>query len=325
MNARAPLIGGGSRMNANSRLRLGLAVLWALVAALAALAYVMTRSAVPPFGAERPQLGEGEMRMAGPQGRFGLDRFGRIVRDLAKQPAPCPRQTDRTAVILAMGQSNAANHAGQRFASRHGERIVNFFNGECFVAGSPLLGATGMHGEYWTESANALLDSGAYDSVVLRVVAVAGVEISRFARDGDLNPLVAAAAADLARGGYRVTHALWVQGESDALAATSADDYQARFLSVLGTLRAAQSDPRLRVFVGVATKCLLFRPYDPQSPVALAQKLLGESGGPLRAGVDSDALLSPLDRYDDCHFAGSGAEKAARAWAELIVKDRLGP
>ena len=33
-------------------------------------------------------------------------------------------QTDRTAVLLVLGQSNAANYGGQRFASKHGGKIV---------------------------------------------------------------------------------------------------------------------------------------------------------------------------------------------------------
>jgi len=286
------------------------------VAALAFLAGVLTQAAVSQTSGGKP---------SSPQGRFGFDRFGRIVLDREKAAVPCPPQTERTAVILAMGQSNAANHAGQGFASRHGAKIVNFFDGACYVAASPLLGATGVQGEYWTETANGLIDSGAYDAVVLSVVAVGGVPVARFAKDGDLNPLVAAAAADFARGGYRVTHALWVQGESDARDETSAEEYRARFRSVVATLRARQPDPRLEVFVGVATKCLPFRPHDPQLPVAIELRRLGASGEGLRAGVDTDVLLGELDRYDQCHFAGSGAEKAARAWAEIIAKDRSNP
>jgi hypothetical protein len=31
-------------------------------------------------------------------------------------------------------------------------------------------------------------------------------------------------------------------------------------------------------------------------------------------GCNTDALLDGLDRYDDCHIGGVGAEKVAQAW-----------
>jgi hypothetical protein len=35
--------------------------------------------------------------------------------------------------------------------------------------------------------------------------------------------------------------------------------------------------------------------------------------------VNSDALLNGDDRYDDCHIGGSGAEKVAAAWRDLLL------
>lgn len=80
--------------------------------------------------------------------RYAFDRAGRLVSDDQKSAVPCPAQTDRTAVLLLIGQSNAGNHGGQRFHSEHGKKVVNFFDGRCFVAASPLLGSDGNEGEY---------------------------------------------------------------------------------------------------------------------------------------------------------------------------------
>src|SRR5947199_7420378 len=74
-------------------------------------------------------------RAAGePPDRYSVDQAGRLASGDQKIDAACPPQTDRTAVLLVMGQSNAGNHAGQRFRSEHGETIVNFFDGRCYVA-----------------------------------------------------------------------------------------------------------------------------------------------------------------------------------------------
>src|SRR4051812_14192285 len=52
--------------------------------------------------------------------RYTVDQAGRLASDDQKKAVACAQQTDRTAVLLLMGQSNAGNHAGQRFRSEHG-------------------------------------------------------------------------------------------------------------------------------------------------------------------------------------------------------------
>ena len=70
------------------------------------------------------------------------DDYGRLVAYPGKAEVPCPLQAAGTAVILAIGQSNVANHADQRITTRHPGAAVNYFGGKCYVAASPLLGAT---------------------------------------------------------------------------------------------------------------------------------------------------------------------------------------
>ncbi len=60
------------------------------------------------------------------------------------------------------------------------------------------------------------------------------------------------------------------------------------------------------------------RSHSPDNAVARAQLALPDPGANLRSGVNSDALLDDLDRYDDCHFGSSGEQKVAKAWADLL-------
>src|SRR6516225_4567696 len=53
------------------------------------------------------------------------DRFGRLLSYPGKIEIPCPARDDRTAVLLVIGQSNAANYQGQRYQSKD-DRVVNF-------------------------------------------------------------------------------------------------------------------------------------------------------------------------------------------------------
>ena len=225
-------------------------------------------------------------------------------------------------MLLPLGQSNAGNHAGQRFGSEHGDGVVNFFDGQCHVAASPLLGSDGISGEYWTQLGNLLLDSASFDQVILAPAAITGSEISRWALGGDLNAAMIDTVNQLQQSGYRVTHVLWVQGESDYVKGTNERDYRDRFMSLVGSLRS--HGIAAPVYVAVATKCLGksnggTRFHSADNPVARAQLALPDPGANLKGGINSDVLLGDLDRYDDCHFSSSGEQKAARAWADLLA------
>src|ERR1700721_677242 len=64
-----------------------------------------------------------------------------------------------TAVLLVAGQSNAANSQGQRYQSPD-DRVVNFSEGHCYRAASPLLGADDQRGESWTLLGTKLVRAG---------------------------------------------------------------------------------------------------------------------------------------------------------------------
>lgn len=257
-----------------------------------------------------------------PPSRYAFDQVGRLVSDDQKSAVPCPQQTDRTAILLLIGQSNASNHGGQRFRSEHGAKIVNFFGGQCFVAASPLLGSDGSKGEYWTQLGNLLVDSGAFEQVVLAPVGINGSEISRWSRGGDLNAVLINTAVQLQQYNYHVTHTLWHQGEIDYVRGTTETSYAKKFMSMVDSLRDQQvTSP---VFVSVTSKCLETsnggtRFHTAINAIVRAQMSLPNIQAGIRSGVNTDALLDELDRYDDCHFSSSGSNKVAKAWADLLL------
>lgn len=259
-----------------------------------------------------------------PESRYVVDKLDRLVADETKPAIACPAQTDRTAVLLVLGQSNAANHGGQRYRSQQGDRVVNFFDGRCFRAASPLLGATGTTGEYWTEVANLLIESGRFDQVVIAPLAINGSAVARWAPGGDINPLLIQLAAQIKQQGYRPTYVLWHQGEADYVLGTSEDAYKERFLSMVDTLR--KGDVTAPVYISIASKCLEpsnggFKTNSPDNSIVRAQMSLSQEGGTIRRGVNTDALLDGNDRYDDCHMGGSGLEKTAQAWGQILLQE----
>ena len=90
----------------------------------------------------------------------------------------CPIQDEKTAILLLVGQSNVTNYQGQRHQSAD-DQVVNFVDGRCYRAASPLLGADGQGGETWTLHGNKLVQSGLYRAVILIPAAVGGSSIRR--------------------------------------------------------------------------------------------------------------------------------------------------
>jgi lysophospholipase L1-like esterase len=240
------------------------------------------------------------------------DADGRLVAYPGKIDVACPPQTGDAAVILAIGQSNIANSGSTRTTTAYPDRVLNYFQGKCYVAASPLLGASGEGGEFLTPMADRLVKNGRYRTVILVPLGLSSSPVARWQRDGDLNEQMLAALAGLP-GGYKVTQVLWLQGESDLAASTSAKVYRASFLSLLESLRRQGVDAP--VFIAIATKCRAA--LSPGNPVAAAQQGL-VSDGIVRLGADTDRLAGDADRRDGCHFNEAGQNKVAASFADAI-------
>lgn len=244
------------------------------------------------------------------------DDYGRLVAYPGKVALTCPAQTARTGVLLAIGQSNVANHASNRVLTRHGSRVLGFFAGNCHIAASPLLGATGDRGEFLTMLADRLVDDGLYDTIIIVSSGIGGSPISRWQRGGDLGRMLLTTLDGL-RDRYRVTEVVWHQGESDLANATTSDAYAAGFRSLAASL--AERGIAAPIFTAVSTRC--GARWHAENPVARAQRSLAGDRG-IHVAVDTDALLSPEDRHDECHFSESGQRKTAMAYAAAIKRIR---
>jgi hypothetical protein len=247
------------------------------------------------------------------------DDFGRLVAYPGKIEQPCPAQAERTGVILAIGQSNVANHAAGRVTTRHGKRVLSYFNGKCHISASPLLGATSNGGEYLTILADRLVDDGVYGTVIIVSSGIGGTPISRWQRNGDLNAMLMNTLRDLSTR-YRVTDVIWHQGESDVANATTTEGYTAAFASLVASLTENGVDAP--IYTSVSTRC--GPSWNADNPIARAQRSLARDKRVLVA-ADTDALLAPEDRDDTCHLSESGQRKVATAYARAIRNVRNAP
>ncbi len=248
-----------------------------------------------------------------------FDKFWRLTKYQGKVEVECPAQTPDTGVLLAIGQSNSANHAEKRMTTSYPQHVVNYYAGKCYVAASPLLGASGDEGEFITPLADRLVSDGIYKSVVIVSSGINGTPIARWQKDGDLNEMLMATLVPL-QNKYRITEIIWHQGEADFTNSTSSKVYATSFTSMLGSLRAAGIDAP--AYISVATKCDDDPRWALDNPAAMGQKSLA-NGTTIVLAANTDTLLATEDRREDqCHFSASGQLKAANAYADAIRTHR---
>jgi hypothetical protein len=248
-------------------------------------------------------------------GGFGrYDEYGRLVNFSFKTEIACNQQDSRTGVLLFIGQSNSANHGRNMVATQYPEKVSNYFSGKCYVAQSPLLGASGQNGEYATLIADKLIQSGTYDKVIIISSGIGGSLITRWAEDGDLNTMLLSVIdgfdADL-----NVTDVIWHQGESDIVFFTHTKTYVDMFLSLISTL----SDKGLNApyYMSITSLCKNPDVIYPNKVTKAQTKLIRDHNN-IHLGVNTDLLVADEYRYDGCHFNGKGQEVAAAAIANAI-------
>jgi hypothetical protein len=257
-----------------------------------------------------PQLKRLAAQMGNP--KIKTDEFGRLLSYPGKVEVPCPTQDDKTAVLLVIGQSNAANYQGQRHQSAD-DRVVNFLAGRCYRAASPLLGADGVMGEMWTLLGAKLIRSGLYRSVVLIPAAVGGSPVRRWADGGDLNAMQAEAIR-AAKAHYTITGVIWDQGAADFALGTTEEQYRSDLKSLIDSIRA--QGVRAPFFI---SRCSIGdEGWSENNPVARAQASLADKESGVFDGPNSDHDMTPFDRYDGYHFAASGQEKYTDTLVALL-------
>jgi Carbohydrate esterase, sialic acid-specific acetylesterase len=244
------------------------------------------------------------------------DKFGRLLRYPGKTEIPCPSQDATTAVLLVLGQSNAANSQGQRYQSAD-DRVVNFSEGHCYVASSPLLGADGRNGESWTLLGTKLVQSGLYSKVILIPAAVGSSPIHRWATGGDLNQMLLGVIR-AAKVHYTITGVLWHQGAADFALHTPGETYRSGLESLIDTVHAEG----VKAPFYISQSSLQLSPeWSVDNPISKAQAALVD-GKFVFAGPNTDRDLKQIDRFDGLHFSASGQQKFTDAYVQLLATQR---
>ena len=245
------------------------------------------------------------------------DRLGKIVAVANEPEVSCADiAKHRPLVLLALGQSNAANHGALAPASS--APVLVFAQGKCVKANDPLPGGTGLGGSIWRRLPQLLSDAGVTRPVVMAVLAVDASTLADWTEDASpLKLHLAQTVESMKRQGLPPTLVLWQQGEADARAGTSKTDYAAGLDKLEATLRKAGSDAP--VVLARSTLCRA------EKSLAIRSAIEGKTATSdrFRAGPDTDDLTGELLRFDGCHFTARGLEAAARMWQTGLLANKL--
>jgi hypothetical protein len=225
--------------------------------------------------------------------------------------APSPKAM----VALVVGEANADNFGESPVVAA--ERVYDFYKGRLYKAEEPLLGGdveSGDSGSVWVRLANMLVTRGVYEEVVLVQMAVKESTIARWRPGTELHRELLKRIRDAQEAGLTFTHILWSQGESDARLSTDPGGYRQAFQELLGSIR--EHGVTAPMFVAIATLC-----YSNKINLEIqqAQRSLVGLEARVHAGPNTDDLGMAL-RFDGCHFANEGLDKAAGLWFETLTQ-----
>lgn len=230
---------------------------------------------------------------------------------------PCtPVEGQRTAVIIVMGQSLAANTIIGGYTPRHTtNHQLNIYDGKCYLAKSRALGTSGVNAAWvGVELADVLIDRGAYDRVVMVPMAIGGTWASEWANVTNkpwLGRRIGNVACMLQSAGLVPTHVVWMQGESDNYSHTTQTAYTAALNAIVGGIRGAGITAPILVNVESWLNGMTY------APVRNAQMAAVGTNGVV-AGANMDSLNNSY-RYDGTHLNAAGSTAAAGLLADIIA------
>ena len=228
--------------------------------------------------------------------------------------SPCPTTAKG---IVAIGQSNAANFIPS-LTVRRNLSAYSFYDGRCYAAEDPLLGATGDLGAVWTPLIQKLAEDGT--PVAIIAGAVGGSSVFDW-QSGGLWNRVADQIAQAEQVGLAVSIVMWHQGETDAIASTLRESYRAALAELINLSRAKSPRPDRPAWIVFQTSiCGAKSPGNPEIRAAQAD-VVDEAKG-IYLGMNTD-LLDGGFRYDDCHFNAAGRSAIVDATVTLIKEKRL--
>lgn len=226
---------------------------------------------------------------------------------------------EETAVIIVVGQSNAANHCGGAHAATSPlVHNFNYANGGMYAAVDPLLGTTGESGCFATFLGDRLITNGRYDRVILATMAINATLASDWGAGGPFNRNIGVMCKRLAGLGLTPTMILYQQGESDNAEATPSATITAAIRGMVATFRA--EGVNAPAFIAL---CSTWPGYANNAQVRLGQANAVSAPLGIYSGADADSIGAGGRDGGGVHFNATGSDQNAGLW-ETVIVDHFG-
>ncbi len=221
----------------------------------------------------------------------------------------------RTAVIVIVGQSNAANHGTGRYVAKHRVDNFNIYDGKCYHAADPLLGASGDGGNFAARLGDKLIEVGLFDRVILAPIAMGGTTVEQWAEEGMFNRRIPVVIRRLYDAGLSADFILWQQGEGNqGVGDIGGRQYRKNLLEVIRTFR--RYGVTAPFFVSLTTTC--GGPHPNAENIRAGQKSAVDRMAAIYQGADTDTI-GLEHRWDTCHFNEVGLDMVASLWLDVIA------
>jgi hypothetical protein len=247
-----------------------------------------------------------------------LDQNWNSARDTSKKletSCQIEGERERTAVIVILGQSNAANHGAGRYAAKNRVDNFNLYDGKCYHAEDPLLGSSGDGGNFATRLGDKLIEEGLFDRVILAPIAMGGTTVEQWAEEGMFNRRIPVLIRRLHDAGLNADYILWQQGEGNpGMGDRGGRQYRKNLLEVIETFRKYGVDAPF--FVSLTTLC--GGPHANAENIRAGQRAAVNPAAVVFQGPDTDTI-GVEHRWDACHFNEVGLDLAASLWLKVIA------
>lgn len=224
-------------------------------------------------------------------------------------------KSDSIMVVLAFGQSNAANSS--EYYHKPKNNVLTYYNDKLYIAKEPLLGASGYGGSVWSLLGDQLIDSGIFKKVVIIPIAVAGSRSEEWVT-GESSVKLKKILASLKKNNIQLTHILWHQGESDN-GSISKQIYKQNLAAILAEIRIYKQDAPFYCSVATYSFNATERHLGLDSNLQNAQKEFISENKNVYRGADTDSLIYAIHRYDGQHFSEFGLRHFSKLWYRSII------
>jgi Carbohydrate esterase, sialic acid-specific acetylesterase len=236
----------------------------------------------------------------------------------AKERASSTIQGDRSraAVVITLGQSNAANHGGGHYTATKCVDNFNVYDGSCYHAADPLLGASGEGGNFATRFGDMVIERGLFDRVIIAPIAIGGTTVEQWAEEGLFNRRILALVRRLHDASLTPDFILWQQGEGNrGLVDPGGHQYCKNLLEVVQTFRRFGVDAPF--FIALAGDDFSLggpaQQYVRLGQLSAIHPELGTYFGPDTNIIGREHCSDPV------HLTESGISMLAKMWVDTLT------